>query len=181
MGRAEAHTGRSRSADRAWSAFERQAREPGPPCRAATLTAQRQCEQGSPEPTGSPLRYSRPFRKQPVGGEGASDPPQEPPPPHTHTLLHVLVPAFVGARAGPSVSSLNARPRRHSPTHHHTAGSRCLAGAVRGTGTGWCTLAGGTERGPPGRGRRGRKGQGKGPLELRHVAETAIESLRSTY
>lgn len=41
--------------------------KPGPPYQAAILTVQRQLEQGSWEPTGSPLLCSRPFRKQPVG------------------------------------------------------------------------------------------------------------------
>ena len=96
-GRAEAHTGHSHSANRAWSARQRQAPEPGPPRQAATLTAQRQCEQGSPEPTGSPLRCSRPFRKQPVGKGGLRCSSGAPP----RRLL-----AFMGPRAGPPISFL---------------------------------------------------------------------------
>lgn len=71
-GRAEAHTGHSHSANRAQSAGSRQVLKPGPPYQAAILTVQWQLEQGSWEPTGSPLLCSRPFRKQPVG-ERCSD------------------------------------------------------------------------------------------------------------
>lgn len=161
MGRTEVHTGHSRSANRAWSACKRQAWQPAPPCQAATLTAQWQCKQGSSEPMGSPLWYSRPFRKQPIG-KG-----------HLRPSLGVPHCPCPGLHGRPDLS----RPYSLSPsglhplTHHHTQGSRCLGGAGQGMGTGWCILAGGTGCGPPG---TRQSGQDKGPSELSQLTETVL-------
>lgn len=65
----------------------------------------------------------------------------------------------------------------HPLTHHHTPGNRCPGGAGLGTGTGWSILAGGTECGPPGRGRLGRR---RGPSEFSQVAETVFDCKLST-
>lgn len=143
VGRAEAHTGHSHSANRAQSAGSRQVLKPGPPCQAAILTVQRQLEQGSWEATGSPLLCSRPFRKQPVGRK---------------VLRQESLPAIIS-------SSGLSRDSVPLLTHHHTLGSRCLEGAWQGMGTGWHTPAGGTECGPPGKGRQRRDPQSSAKKE----------------
>lgn len=153
VGRAEAHTGHFHSANRAQSAGSMEVPKPGPPYQAAILTAHRQLEQGSWEPTGSPLLCSRPFRKQPVG-ERCSDS-------HQRNSL-------------PTISS-SGLSRDSVPllTHRHTPGSRCPEGAWQGMDTGWHTPAGGTGCGPPGKGKQKRDSQRNGirlPAGSRYMA-----------
>lgn len=72
--------------------------------------------------------------------------------------------------AGPSVSFLSLS-RLHPLTHHRTQGSRCLAGAGQGMGTGWCILADGTGCGLPG---SGQSGQGKGAIRIQQSGRNSI-------